>query len=470
MLITIQHPFADSRRFCPDSGPLVARPSWPAPQTGQFVRNFGGVIERRLGGLEFWGEDMLCDMSKGLYFKSLPHFTSSRDGKIPFEMAFRRLYFDGQAVGKFEIGVATIGREIDVRGEDAKAFLSHVLSLQAALPVQGKDTPHALGHLGKPLVDAFAAATTRTKTASGGPVPHWAVEPGAPIAFIQLGRDESLALPFFTQKTPDVETWGIELSCCLVPYDGATLRAWVCKLAEGANRTVARALRLSLLRLHAEQACIRMVCMNILSSKVPVVSGTQEAELLQAYLNEATRRISRSERTTKRLSAGEETIVEISRSIADGIRPGEYASLLQLLSQAAMRKNIIDKLAERMSMSSGDQYFVYGPTGAVGPHSSGTVNIINYQQAWNSIQSQVDTSKLPAELDELVSGMKSRATTTEQFQALSEVAAAKDAADKKDGQTLLTHLKQAGKWALKVAVDIGKDVAAKVIESALGLP
>jgi hypothetical protein len=469
MLITIQHPFADSRRFCPDSGSLVARPSWPAPQTGQFVRNFGGVVERRLGGLEFWGEDMLCNMSKGLRFESLPHFPGRRDGKIPFEMAFRRLYFDGQAVGKFEIGIATIGRKIDIRGGDAKAFLNHVLSMQAALPARGKGARHPLGHLGKPLVEAFAAATTRTKTASGGPVPHWAVEPGAPIAFIQLGRDESLALPFFTQKTPDVETWGIELSCCLVPYDGTTLRAWVCKLAEGADRTVARALRLSLLRLHAEQECIRLVCMNILSGKVPVASGTQEAELLQAYLNEATRRISRSERTTRRLSAGEETIVEISRSIADGIRPGEYDSLLQLLVRAAMRKNIIDKLAERMRMSTGDQYIVNGPVGAVGRDAHGAVKITNYQQAWTSVQSQVDTSKLPAELDELVSGMKARATTTEQFQALAEVAAAKDAADKKDGQTLLTHLKQAGKWALKVAQDIGKDVAAKVIESALGL-
>ncbi len=67
-------------------------------------------------------------------------------------------------------------------------------------------------------------------------------------------------------------------------------------------------------------------------------------------------------------------------------------------------------------------------------------------------------------------GMRAQAATAEQFQALAEVAAAKDAADKKDPQTLLSHLKQAGMWALKVAQDIGKDVAAKVIESALGLP
>jgi hypothetical protein len=470
MLITIQHPFADCRRFCPEFDHLVTRPSWPAPQTGEFVRNLGGVKERRLGGLQFWGEDMLCNMSKGLRFASLPHFPIPRDGKIPFEVAFRRLYFDGLAVGKCEIGVATIGREISVGSADAKAFLNHVLSMQAGLAAKGKGAWHALGHLGKPLVEVFAAATTRTAASSKGRVPHWAVEPGSPIAFIQLGRNESLALPFFAYRTPDVESWGIEISCCLVPYDGTTLRAWVCKLAEGADRTVARALRLSLLRLHAEHACIRLVCRNILSGRIPVTRGTNEAELLQEYLNEATRRITRSERTTKRLSAGEETIVEMSRSIADGIRPGEYDSLLQLLGRAALRKNIIDKLAERMSMSSGDQYFVYGPAGAVGPHAHGNVNIANYQQAWTSVQSQVDTSKLPAELGELVDGMRAQATTAEQFQALAEVAAAKDAADKKDGQTLLSHLKQAGMWALKVAQDIGKDVAAKVIESALGLP
>jgi hypothetical protein len=118
-----------------------------------------------------------------------------------------------------------------------------------------------------------------------------------------------------------------------------------------------------------------------------------------------------------------------------------------------------------------DEYNVYGGAGVDGPNATvGAVNIMNYQQAWSSLQSQLDTEKLSPELGELLNTMRVRANTSEHFKALAEVAAAKDAADRKDGPTALSHLRQAGTWALGIAGEIGKAVVAKVIETAIGLP
>jgi hypothetical protein len=65
--------------------------------------------------------------------------------------------------------------------------------------------------------------------------------------------------------------------------------------------------------------------------------------------------------------------------------------------------------------------------------------------------------------------MRKEAVDVEHDQAIASVGAAESAAKKQDGSGALQHLKAAGKWALDIATKIGTTVAAKAIQTAIGL-
>jgi hypothetical protein len=214
-------------------------------------------------------------------------------------------------------------------------------------------------------------------------------------------------------------------------------------------------------------------------NRLVISKGTEQSERLQHYLNEATRRIARAERSAKRISGENEAIIELSRMIADSINPGERDSLLQLLKQASLRKNIVNKLegytnqiifAREVNMSA-DKYTNYGGAGAFGPNATvSNVEITNNQQAWTSFQSKADTSALAEQLDKLLISMQAQSKTTVELESLVAVSAARDAAKQSDGPSIMSHLKKAGDWAKEIAEKIGVDVAVKAITAATGIP
>ena len=482
MLFTIQFPFADCRRFLDSEAGVISHPSWPAPSLDEFVRCFGGVRERFLGGLEFWGEDIICQIRRSIRFKSIPCFVAKDGRRIPIEVAFRRLYCDGLALGKFEVGLATVGRRHDLDRIDATALLMHLLSMDVEVASPNGLLPCPLASAATPLVNAYVTATTRCKHTGAS---SWAVTAGTPLLFLHRRAEDAFTLPFFTYHGPDLREWGITIKCCLLPFRGRNLRMWVLTLGRSADRTMARALRLSLSRLHAEHESIRLVCRNVSSNRIPVSHGTKASEYLQHYINTATKRIARSERTAKRLESGDASIVDLTRSIADAIHPGECDSLLEALRQAGVRKNIVDKIAnytrrlaayggnviitEELNMSN-DKYEVHGGAGAVGQNAQAhNVNIINYQAAWDGLRQQVDLASLVGQLEQLQGELRTRAQTSDDFRSLAEVVSASEAAKANDGSRVLQHLKTAGAWALDVAQKIGVSVAAKAIQSAIGL-
>jgi len=478
MLFTVQFPFADCRKFQGGETGLISRPTWPSPIIGEFVRCFGGVRERVLGGVQFWGENYICEAHRALRFDSLPHFITSDKQTIPIEVAFRRLYSDGLAVGKFEIGLATVGRQRKFNGGDAKAFLAHLLAIKVGLGSTDGQSISTLADAATPLLNAFTKATTRFNRALDG-IQQGVVESGSPVLFLQRRAEEWFPLPFFTYSLEkQYRTQSISIECCLIPYRGRNLRLWVLTFDENADRQRVRALRLSLLRLHAEHECIRLVCRNIVNQKIRIKYGSKPSEDLQLYLNSATRRIALGERKASESEAGDPAIVELTRSIAEAIHPGERDSLLDSLKRAKVRKNIVNKVAkyaqsvivaEEVIMSN-DKYEIHGGAGAVGPNATAhNVNIVNYQQAWDGLKGQIDVAALSTQLVQLVGELRNRAQNPEEFRALAEVASASEAAKVDDGSKALQHLKSAGTWALGIAEKVGVSLAAKAIQSAIGL-
>jgi len=99
--------------------------------------------------------------------------------------------------------------------------------------------------------------------------------------------------------------------------------------------------------------------------------------------------------------------------------------------------------------------------GAVGSKSKAIKN--KFQQNTYSLPENLDYDILTQELTKLKEDLRSKANSPEEFQAISEVVEAENAAKSKDGNKAVQHLLKGGKWVLNTAKDIGVEVVAEII-------
>jgi hypothetical protein len=103
--------------------------------------------------------------------------------------------------------------------------------------------------------------------------------------------------------------------------------------------------------------------------------------------------------------------------------------------------------------------------GAMGPNATAHHNV--FQQVWNQSSDSIDLAKLADELSELRKAMRGCAEEADHDEAIGAIASAEKAARQQDGATVMARLKEAGSWALDVAKDVGKAVAAEAIKAAI---
>jgi hypothetical protein len=496
MLLALQLPFADLRRLARHQSRLISKPSWPSPQVSpekrkEFVRCFGGIEERGRKGLQFWGEDRVCNVRRGIRFPSLRPIELSTGQRISIALAYRRLYFDGLAMGKFEVGLSIPSPGLNLTGGQLKEFLIRVLDIQIQTGNESLTAP--LFGSQEMLLASYSAATTRTSgllaRLQAALLPFavsWQeprtngkdknlVVPGEPILFLERFESEIVGrLPLFVFPGPVLDQYGFSVDCYTLPVKGQNLRLYGLTRKPDLNYTVARAVRLSLMRLHAEHECMRCVSRGLLDGHLELRRDRDGFNALQKYIDDAITRVTRSEQTAKKLSGAD--LVELSREIADVVSPGERESVISLLENAKARRNIVTKFKQYANVfierveQMGDTYNT-GQAGAVGPAASavGTTFNNNYAGAWNNLKADVDLAKLAAELATIQAEAKSRAATADQFSSLANLASAREAAEKGDGPTVMEHLKRAGKWIWELAKEVGTSVAAKVIEASVGI-
>src|SRR5438552_1346974 len=105
MLFHLQFPFTDLRPLSAPPSPRIEVPSWPTPSSDdrEFVRSFG-IIRRGEGT-----EGAYCDARRALRFApgtlGRPNGGANGAQAIALRTAFRRLFFDGFAAGKMEVGL-----------------------------------------------------------------------------------------------------------------------------------------------------------------------------------------------------------------------------------------------------------------------------------------------------------------------------------------------------------------------------
>jgi len=133
---------------------------------------------------------------------------------------------------------------------------------------------------------------------------------------------------------------------------------------------------------------------------------------------------------------------------------------------AAVDRKVYQNCTVIEGVQMGDTYHA-GQVGAMGPNAH--AENINFVQILRCAIGETSLADLANDLAQLRGGMLTAATNEQQDRAVAEVANAEDSARKGDAEGVLSHLRSAGQWALKLATDIGASAAAKAIEKSMGM-
>jgi hypothetical protein len=478
MLLSVQFPLADSRAFLPEVPAILSIPQWPAPMPDRdFVRGFGIVRRRRLGGLSGWvGESAICEADRAIRMPNFPRTlkVSARDGSthsFRFTLAFRRFFSDGLAVSKFEIGVSgDAPAGIGLTGEDSELLVRKVLALPATIyDPESKRREVSLIDSGKYVARSYALCTMKTDAINKDTPEDWWVKMGVPLLFLVYRDAEAGSAGFPGREVQLPQDSDCALSFHYVPYNGRDLPMWNMRLKPGRSYRDARALRICLLRLHAERECLRIVLRNIATDKIQILPRSANSDALQQYFNEATRRITGL--STEADSITDTELATLARKSSEQANPGDRDSLLVALRNLQMRRNIFHKIKQyihtQINYNMRDKIDIKeSQVGAVGEGAVAYGNVFN---KWNHSGEGMTLDALSKELETLRAKLKTEANTPEHDAAVGAVAQAQVEAKKGNGAKAFEYLAQAGKWALDLAKTIAVPVATQALKSAIGL-
>lgn len=363
MLLYIQFPLADFRRFLNNETGLLKRPGWPRPAADlEFVRSFGNIRIRRGGGVYGWvGEDVICEARRAIRFPLLPTFTDAQSKlRVPLRCAFRRFYFEGKAIGKFEAGiVAKVKGGLSLRKPSTRKLLEHFLSLPIEIHGASEEVINCkLFEAGKRVARLYLASTTAKHKNSADDKPidpeEWWVEPAPPLLFLEYKTKERVTIPFPTRSIKLPKGYGFNLSYGLTQYHGSRIRTCILALNSPYDHEKARTLRVYLLRLHAEHEGLKLVLRNVEAQKIKPVQDTQAFKDFQSYLKEAMKRIAETENKSKALSDSESEIVELAHQSIDFISPGEAISLWKSVNDLIVEKEVLKNINNYSGVFFGD--------------------------------------------------------------------------------------------------------------------
>ncbi len=360
MLFIIQFPIVDYRQFLPTNNFLLPRPSWPMAEADEdFVRSFGAIRKRPRGGIDNWmGEHVVCEADNALRFTNLPAFTGT-SGYAYFRTVFRRFYFDGFAVGKFEVGIEVQTREL--LRSDASNLIYFLLALKVRVPnIVNPPMTTSLVNAGKSIAALYQKSSFIAKT----PTFHASsqVEAGKPVLVIVRRTNEKYSFTFWGKAIPP-ELSDFNLVCFDVPSNGKTINLWEFTLTphhwRHHTKNLARLQRIALLRLHAEQTCLLKVLRAIKAGKIVVKRDAQESENLQFYLTKALKRIRKQKEQVGMYWRAD--VAEAVKEFEDVISPGQRMQLLEALEQTDMRLNIKRDLKNYVQNTGGTQNVFNAP-------------------------------------------------------------------------------------------------------------
>jgi hypothetical protein len=176
MFIIAQLPLADFRPLIKGGKGRLTVPDWTSDNLESgFVKGFGKISPRNGSGLGLIGERSFADINNALRFDRLEFQQQGWNKPLPVALWFRRLYYDGEMAGRFEIGLMVPEDELVFRFNDqavdpaliAETILSTRVRIQS---VDGSTRAEAFANCSEALGLAYLASTTRNDALAEFPI------------------------------------------------------------------------------------------------------------------------------------------------------------------------------------------------------------------------------------------------------------------------------------------------------------
>jgi hypothetical protein len=506
VLLTLRAPVVDLRPFSRPDYPQGIRlpPSWSEDQ--EFVRNFGIIAKRPQGPIDPWpAERAFCSFGRVLRFPaSYPALLNRQVPDFDFFGIKRRLYpattrndlfyFDLQLAGRsrhFSRKPGKSPRLYEPARIDLEGTIRAVLNISTIVHIAGGvTTEQPVGKFGPPITRALDSATT-VGGASGN------MFPGTLAVAIELEDWDGIS-----------SSWGVEwivgglkLYAKTITFQGAAVSVFVITRPRHIDRYQARALRIHLLRLHAERQYLRRMARLLATERFIAGCDHSQLERVQNALNHClgtlTRVASHGFSTPEVATAfmADRTLsgsdLEIMMDRVKEFRPLIGRRLRQLQDLDDMiderwRRIVDDNPAARnfiyvkeAHMASYDQRG--SQIGAAGDNASasnftfgGQLNVGTMTEA-EAQSLQVAFQTLRKHLaDKLVSGSaidieSEQISSTRIGAAIGALSEAEGAIAARDENRTNSALQRSGRWLASFAQGIGVEIAAAAIRSALHL-
>ena len=129
---------------------------------------------------------------------------------------------------------------------------------------------------------------------------------------------------------------------------------------------------------------------------------------------------------------------------------------------------LLQKKQDSVGLKRGNHYYYFN-CNFYGSSFGGEIQSVNmaFVNAWHLMKDSTDIEGLKNELPLLVKELTKLAKVESDYEKIANVIRAMDELKKANGPGMLQYLKKAGKWVLDIALETGKDIAAKVISGIL---
>tara|TARA_R110001583_G_scaffold169652_1_gene322516 strand:+ start:1657 stop:3228 length:1572 start_codon:yes stop_codon:yes gene_type:complete len=306
LLVTIQFPIADARPFGPEPNLRLTLPDWPEPNSSlnpQYVHYFGKAAERIGEPDEAWPDEIkFIQAARGIRFDKLETRHSGFAGRrFHPKCAFRRLFCDGRAVVRIEIGIVhnrTANPLKNLTLEEALCMVNGIAEIPT-LVSSVTDEPKLRPILtqGKYLARLYANASMNRivpECASGLKL----VEAGAPVILVELTPEEmpenaNILIPdgFTVLKKTSVN--GANALFCRLNSSVGIVSTWIIQKGTATEQQL-RSLRLCLIRLHAEREVLDIILKQIHRGKLLNPLSEYAVDMLDQYFNERLKIVNRN--------------------------------------------------------------------------------------------------------------------------------------------------------------------------------
>jgi hypothetical protein len=270
----------------------------------------------------------------------------------PTRVKFRRLFADGQALVKCEIGLAGKIFHSDWGVDyDFMKIIDDVLASQCRVPGEGSSP---LAFAGKALAARYLECSTK-RAVDPAEIPQAenadgvdSVVAGDPLVFIDVSCAARISLPSGYVSVVMPGNFDFQIFYGHYPKGSFRVPVWILVRSFRKNRfdNDARHLRIYLQRIHAEKEVLRIILNNIASGALKIDGNPKASDLLQRYLQDTMTRIIRLE-----LKADKKSIEGIGATAAfclEFVRPGWRDALSRRLDLMNIRPNIRRNIETRV--------------------------------------------------------------------------------------------------------------------------